>query len=177
MSVGALAGAGLAGLALLAGCQLVLDFSADLEAQTDAGAPDAGAAPDAASLCDKFEPNESLEQTIDVEPGAFQGSICPAGDQDFYSFTLDGTQDLEIILTFAAGANDLELELYDQLSGARLTLSTGGDGDEQIVHSAAQGNRLVAATYVMRVYGRTPTVGNDYQLMWRRGPLAAPALR
>ena len=173
MSVGARAWAGLAGLAFLAGCQLVLDFSSEVERQPpDASIQDAGIT-DAASLCGALEPNDDLASPMPIEPGTFAASICEAGDVDFYSFTLDGEQDVDIVLTFEPGADDLELELYSQSSGIRLTVSTGSDGDEQIKHSAGQGNRLDVGTYVVRVFGRESIVANDYQLQLERGPTAA----
>lgn len=173
MSVGARAGAGLAGLAFLAGCQLVLDFSAEVERPApDASVADAGL-PDAASLCGALEPNDTVDAPTPVEPGAFAASICEAGDEDYYSFTLDGSQDIDVVLTFAAGVNDLELELYSQASGIRLTVLTGSDGDEQIKHSAGQGNRLDVGTYIVRVFGRDAAVVNDYELSLERGPVAA----
>jgi hypothetical protein len=174
MSVGARAGAGLAGLALLAGCQLVLDFSSEVERPApDASIPDAGP-PDAASLCGALEPNDTVSSPAPVEPGTFAASICAAGDEDFYSFTLDGDQDVDIVLTFEAGANDLELELYSQASGIRLTFSTGTDGDEQIRHSDGQGNQLAVGTYIVRVFGADAAVVNDYQIVLERGPIASP---
>jgi hypothetical protein len=174
MSVVVRAGAGIAGLAFLAGCQLVLDFAelADGGA-ADGGAADAGGA-DAAPLCTELEPNGALDQALDVEPGTFQAAICPAGDEDFYRFALDGNSDLDILLTFQAGDSDLELELYHQLSGMRLVFSTGTDGDEQIARTFAQGNRLTAGTYVMRVFGRDAAVQNDYEVTWSTGPAVRP---
>lgn len=175
MSVGARAAAGLAGLAFLAGCQLVLDFSAEVEAPVaDAGVPPDAAPPDAAvSLCDAFEPNETSDASSAIEPGTFAASVCGDGDQDYFSFTLDGSEDVDILLTFEAGSNDLELELYTQGSGVALVLSTGSDGDEQI--RRAQKNRLPAGTYLIRVFGRLPGVENEYRLTLQRGIIASSA--
>lgn len=177
MSVGARAAAGLAGLAFLAGCQLVLDFSSEVEApvadasvQPDAAAPDAAVSP-----CDAFEPNETSDAPRAIEPGTFAASICGGSDQDYFSFTVDGSQDVDILLTFEAGSNDLELELYTEGSGVALVLSTGSDGDEQIQRALAQENRLAAGTYIIRVFGRVPGVENSYQLTLQRGVIAGPA--
>jgi hypothetical protein len=174
MSVAVRAGAGLAGLAFLAGCQLVLDFSPLTDGGVpDGGVPDAGA--DAADFCPDFEPNELLQEAQELDvPGPFRAAICPRSgtpDEDFYSITMDGNQDLNILLTFEAGDNDLELELYHQLSGMKLVVSTGTDGDEQIARTFAAGNRLTAGTYAIRVFGRSATVANEYELTWARGPL------
>lgn len=172
------AGAGLAGLALLAGCQLVLDFSP----RDDGGAPpvdapgaaDSGAS-DAVDLCGQLEPNELLAEALAVEPGTFQAAICPAGDIDFYRFDLDGTQDLAIDVTFAAGANDLELELLDADTGGVLTISTGIDGNERIERSPAVSGRLPEGAYAVRVFGRDSAVQNDYEVVLTRGSLLADA--
>ncbi len=173
------AGAGLAGLALLAGCQLVLDFSP----RDDGGAPPADApgaadsgAGDAADLCGVLEPNEALAAALAVEPGTFQAAICPAGDIDFYSFTVDGLQDLAIDVTFVAGPNDLELELLDADTGGVLTVSTGVDGNERIERSKAVSGRLPVGTYAVRVFGRdSATVQNDYEVVLTRGSLLSDA--
>lgn len=178
MSVAVRAGAGFAGLALLAGCQLVLDFSPLADgAPPDATAVDAG--PDPAQFCDDLEStdgtpnNNTITLAYDLEPGTYQAAICPP-DDDFYSITMDGNQDLNILLTFQAGADDLELELYHALSEMKLVVSTGTDGDEQIERTFAAGNRLTAGTYVIRVFGRDGEVENDYSLVWARGPLPSP---
>jgi hypothetical protein len=173
MAVGVRAGAGLAGLALLTGCQLVLDFSPLRGANPDAGAPDGPVGP---TSCDVLEPNDSLAEAQPIDTGTlqmFQASICPSGDSDFYRFTLDGAQDLSVLVTFASGANDLELELYNVTNDIPLVLSTGEDGDEQIVQ--AQDGRLPVGDYAVRVFGRSNAVVNDYQLTWTRGTLQLDA--
>ena len=177
MSVGARAGAGLAGLAFLAGCQLVLDFSSEIqEPVPDASTPADAAPPDAAqSLCDALEPNDTSDAPMAIESGTFAASICAAGDQDYYSFTLDGAQDVDILVTFEAGSNDLDLELYLEGSGVALILATGSDGDEQIQRTEAQENQLDAGTYIIRVFGRLSGAQNDYQLTLQRGVITSPA--
>jgi hypothetical protein len=166
MAGACVAGAGIAGLALLAGCQLLVDF-APLEA--DGGPADSGTPPvdsavaDAADLCDEREPNETLDQALPVEPGSFQAAICPGGDIDFYGFSLDGSEDLLVEVTFAAGPNDIEMELQDQ-EGDVVTISTGVDGDERIERSPQVSGRLAAGSYAVRLFGREDTAQNDYQL-------------
>lgn len=174
MSVGVRAVAAIMGLALLGGCELILDFSP----LADGGSVSVDAAPvDAAACSEVYEPNGSIEMAYAVEPGTFQAAVCQ-GDQDFYSFTVDGTEDLDIVLTFEAGANDLDLELYkpavDTEPAMRIEISSDGDGDEHIVRSANDGERLIAGTYVMRVYGRTDTAENAYEITWTKGILPAP---
>jgi len=172
------AGAGLAGLALLAGCQLVLDFSP----REDGGAPSADAAgasdsgaSDAVDLCGQLEPNDLLAEALAVEPGTFQAAICPAGDIDYYRFDLDGTQDLAVDVIFVAGPNDLELELLDADTGGVLTISTGVDGNERIERSPAVSGRLPEGSYAVRVFGREGTVQNDYEVVLILGSLLSDA--
>lgn len=151
-------------IALLAtgsGCQLLLDFSE----LSDGGPAGDGAPPgDASALCSAGEPNESFDTAGEVTTGAL-GAICGGGDLDFYKFTVDGMQDVVLVVNFTAGAaSDLELDLVDS-TGTVLTRSTGLDGDERIEQSAALGNRLAAGDYAADIYGRTAEVANEYELI------------
>ena len=143
------------------GCQLLLDFSE----LSDGGPSSDGSVPaDASALCAANEPNDAFEMATAVTTGAL-GAVCGDGDRDFYSFTLDGNQDLEAVVTFTAGAEtDLELNLVDA-TGTVLTISTGLDGDERIEQSMALGNRLAAGDYAVEVFGRSAAVSNEYELI------------
>jgi len=143
------------------GCQLLLDFSE----LSDGGPSGDGSVPaDASALCAANEPNDAFEMATAVTSGAL-GAVCGDGDRDFYSFTVDGSQDLEAVVTFTAGAEtDLELNLVDA-TGTVLTVSTGLDGDERIQQSAALGNRLAAGDYAVEVFGRSAAVSNEYELI------------
>lgn len=144
----------------LSGCQLLLDFSE----LGDGGPPDDGAQADASLLCSTDEPNESFEMATPVTSGAI-AAVCGGGDRDFYKFTVDGNQDVSLVVNFTAGADtDLELNLVDS-AGTVLTLSTGLDGDERIDQSAALGNRLAAGDYAAEIFGRSATVSNEYELI------------
>ncbi len=143
------------------GCQLLLDFSE----LADGGASDDSAVPaDASALCSAGEPNESFDAAVAVSTGAL-GAVCGEGDLDFYKFTVDGNQDVEVVVNFTAGEEtDLELNLVDS-TGAVLTVSTGLDGDERIEQSQALGNRLAAGDYAAEIFGRTATASNEYELI------------
>jgi len=143
------------------GCQLLLDFSE----LPDGGASDDGAPPgDASALCSTDEPNDSFDMATATTTGGI-GAICGSGDLDFYKFTVDGNQDVALVVNFTAGTDtDLELNLVDS-TGAIVTLSTGLDGDERIEQSAALGNRLAAGDYAAEIFGRTSTVSNEYELI------------
>ena len=146
--------------AAASGCQLLLDFSE----LSDGGPAGDGPPGDASALCSAGEPNESFEMAGAVTTGAL-GAICGGGDLDFYSFTLDGNQDVVLVVNFTAGSeSDLELDLVDS-AGIVLTRSTGLDGDERIEQSAALGNRLAAGDYAADIYGRTAEVSNEYELI------------
>lgn len=142
------------------GCQLLLDFSE----LADGGPPDDGASADASALCATDEPNDSFDMATATTTGAI-GAICGGGDRDLYKFTVDGSQDVTLVLNFTAGADtDLELDLVDS-TGAVLTVSTGLDADERIEQSAALGNRLAAGDYAAEIVGRSATVSNEYELI------------
>jgi hypothetical protein len=143
------------------GCQLLLDFSE----LSDGGPSDDGSVPaDASALCAANEPNDAFDMATAVTSGAL-GAVCGGGDRDFYGFTVDGAQDLEVVVTFTAGEEtDLELNLVDA-TGAVLTVSTGLDADERIEQSLALGNRLAAGDYAAEIFGRTESVSNEYELI------------
>ena len=144
------------------GCQLLLDFS-----ELSDGGPtddDGGAPGDAGALCSAGEPNDSFEMASEVTTGAL-GAVCGGGDLDFYKFTVDGNQDVDLVVNFTAGPEtDLELQLVDS-AGTVLTVSTGLDADERIVQSAELGNRLAAGDYAAEILGRTASVSNEYELI------------
>lgn len=168
------AGAGIAGLALCAGCQLVLDFAP----LADASPPDSGplvtdsAPPDATvDPCDQLEPNDRLDDGSPIGPGALAAAICPAGDVDYFRFDLDGEQDMAVDLTFEAGPSDLELELYEAETASLITISTGLDANERIEYSEEVSGRLPAGTYGVRVFARDAEAQNDYDLTLTIGAL------
>jgi hypothetical protein len=142
------------------GCQLLLDFSE----LADGGALDDAPPGDASPLCMSDEPNDSFAEAAAVSTSAI-GAVCGGGDLDFYKFTVDGNQDVTLVVNFTAGGEtDLELNLVDS-TGAVVTLSTGLDGDERIEQSAALGNRLAAGDYAAEIFGRTAAVSNEYELI------------
>jgi hypothetical protein len=171
------AGAGIAGLALCAGCQLVLDFAPLADAAppdadivvADAPLPDAMVDP-----CEQFEPNDRLDDGVAIAPGALQAAICGDEDSDYFLFDLDGKQDMSVDLTFEAGDNDLELQLYENTNGTLLEISTGMDGDERIEHSEEVSGRLPAGNYGVRVFGRVPEAQNGYELTLTVGLFEEP---
>lgn len=163
--------AALAGVALLAtGCSLILDFApASDGGPADDGAGDGGAA----TACTIGEPNDSADEAVPLDADGVEASVC--GDSaDFWSFEVDGTEDVVAALSgFSAGiGNDLEMQLVTSPGGEVLTISTGTDASERIEHSTALGNRLAEGTYAIVVLGREADAENDYRLTLTRDTAA-----
>jgi hypothetical protein len=163
-ALGALALGGL----LCAGCSLVLDFGDRSDAGEFDAAPPIDAdptTPDAVDLCASFEPNGDISEAAMIVPGTYQAAICPAGDRDFFRFSVPDDADVVIEVAFdnMAGAGDLDLRLYDP-EGTVIDISAGFLDLERIERSAAQGNRLAAGEYTAEVYGAAQSVQNDYTL-------------
>ncbi len=146
-------------LCLLSGCSLILDFGGDI---TDAGGDPDDAGPD---FCDTDEPNNTQAMATPVEDGMRQAAICPKGDVDFYSFTVDGAQDMIAELSFdnRGGLGDLDMLLFSE-TGAQLLPAGDGFGDvETIDRSEASANgRLPAGTYALRVFAFDNQRENTY---------------
>ncbi len=174
MAVGVRAGAAIAGLAFLAGCQLVLDFSPIEDGgggtQTDSGVIDAF------DPCGVHEPNNDLANAAPIDVGTFQAGICPAGDDDYYGFMLDGTQELVIVMMFQSAPGDLDISLYDATTTAVLQVSMSIQPVDRIEFSLALGNRLPAGAYAARVFGHDPSVENAYQLTLTHGGTLPPPI-
>ena len=148
------------------GCQLLLDFSP----LADGGPPDGVGATrgdaDARSCAPRLEPNDSLGEAAGGRAAAaFGAAICPARRHDFYGFTLDGSQDLVLELTFAAGAATISSSSSYDADGAVLTLSrpasTATSGSSIRRRSATA---WPPALRRARVRPRRATVQNEYQL-------------
>ncbi len=165
----ALLGFLLAVLATGPGCSLILDFSdkADAGPETDAEVVDAGPVGDGGDPCAAYEPNDELAQAYPIEPGTYSPlAICPAGDDDYFSFVLDSPRDMVVDALFdnKDGAGDLEMRLYDS-NGEVIDSSENFTDNEHIERSLAQSNQLVAGTYIVQVWGYNGTVQNDYELV------------
>lgn len=96
---------------------------------------------------DALEPNNSLASAGAVGiPGTVDALIAASGDEDFYSFTLAWTSNLNMNLSGLAG--DYDLELLDA-SGTQLSVSqAGGTTSEYINYPGA-----APGTYYAHVYG------------------------
>ena len=160
--------AGAAALIALGGCSLILDFDVEADGGPgDAGVADATPNGDAGpDPCDTGEPNDDISEAFSISAGTHSDlAICPAGDKDFYRFTLGEAQDLVIALTFdnMGGAGDLEMRLYDRL-GAIVDGSMGFGNTERIERSLAMTNQLPAGDYSIEIYPFSASTQNTYSL-------------
>jgi hypothetical protein len=115
-----------------------------------------------ASCNDPHEPNNSFDQATSITYGAqVNADICPAGDEDFYTF--NGAADDRIVADIDADVNDSALDsflyLYDN-AGNELARNDDYDGfDSRIVY------RLPAdGVYYLKVreYAHPREGGPDY---------------
>jgi hypothetical protein len=157
-------GAALAVIAL-SGCSLILDFDVDADAGPgDAGLVDAGG--DGPDPCETGEPNDDISEAFSISAGTHSDlAICPAGDKDFYRFSLGDAQDLIIVLSFdnMGGAGDLEMRLYDG-QGNIVDGSMGFGNTERIERSLAMSNQLPAGDYSIEIYAFSASTQNTYTL-------------
>ncbi len=152
-----------------AGCSLLLDFSekADAGSGEDANAIDAGPVGDGGDPCTAYEPNDALAEAIAIEPGTYEPlAICPAGDDDYFSFVVGDNQDMVVEALFSnqGGAGDLEMRLYNS-SGEVVDRSETFNDNERIERSLAGSNQLLAGTYIVQMYGFNDTTENTYSLV------------
>lgn len=160
----------------LCGCSLILDFGSDVR---DAGGDDARVGDAGVDLCAAYEPNNTRDAATPVAPGTYRAGICPGGESDFYSFELDGAQDLIITVTFdnMSGAGDLDLTLYSD-SGSIVGSSNNFGNTESISKTLATG-RLPQGAYFLEVHGfmRSTSIENtyDFQLVIEPPPGATDA--
>lgn len=155
----------------LGGCSLVLDFSdplvdggagngnggaTDATVDADPLAPDAG--PDPRTI---FEPNNTFDQATVLAPGGYGPvAVFPAGDHDFYRFTLDAAADVVIEIQFKQTEGDLDMKLHD---GSRVQIGTsaGFMDNEKITRTSAMGGQLGPGEYYVEVYGYNNTYVNE----------------
>ena len=155
------------GLMGLTGCSLVLDFGGDLiDAAPD---DDDGGQPsgDAGNFCDTDEPNNTQAVATPLDPGTFPSAICPKGDRDYYSFSVNGAQDLTIEATFdnQGGLGDLDMLLYSE-AGAELMPKGNGFGDVERIErtETSTHGRLEAGNYAVQVFAFDNQRENNYVL-------------
>jgi len=159
---------GVVACALLGGCSLILDFNdpGGGGGGIDAMPADAGPVGDGGDPCSAYEPNNSLSTAYPIEAGTYSPvGVCPSGDRDFYSFAVDGAQDVVIDALFTNGQGmDLEMRLYND-QGMVIARSETFTDNEEIVQSSATNTLLPAGTYSVEIFGFNNVDANDYQLV------------
>jgi hypothetical protein len=153
-------------LASGSGCTLITDFSIK---------PDAGPSPEA---CTTLEADpDDLDHPVPIEPGGNLVAICPAGDLDYYQFTVPGAnqtvsvtirndelkvQDLELTLFYASGALIVRGEGISENAKVIVCPNTNPicDGDT----SDGDIDPLPTGDYKLEVKATGPAVDKEYRL-------------
>jgi hypothetical protein len=117
---------------------------------------------------DGYEPDDSSGQASPIASGSSQAhSLCPAGDEDWASFTLGDESGVEIETSGPSG--DTRMWLYDA-SLAQIELDDdSGSGLFSLIDRPCGDDPLPAGTYYVRVdeYGDDDPI-DDYDLAYTR---------
>jgi hypothetical protein len=107
------------------------------------------------------EPNGSCGEATGLPPGLYEDfAICPAGDEDYYSFQLTAGQKLTVTIFFEHDDGDLELFIYKKSScSSYLKSSTSGTDNESIAFVAP-----ASGTYAVRILEFGKLAENAYTL-------------
>ncbi len=160
-------------LVSLSGCSVILDFGGDL-IDGGPGGEDAARNGDGGSLCDFLEPNDNQATATAIDPGSFQAEVCPDGDRDWYSFSVNGAQDLTVQITFdnMMGEGDLDMLLFSE-TGVELDPKGNGFGDVERIERTETSTvcinnptlcRLPAGSYAVQVFAFDGRRQNAYTL-------------
>ena len=127
--------------------------------------------PPPATSADRFEPNESpAEATVLSLPADEAGlTIDSETDEDYFSFVLASTTDVQATIRFIHDAGDIDMELLDD-GGNQIELSDSSTNDEEVA-----GFGLVAGTYSVRVFGSQRATTGDYAVSIVAVATAPPA--
>ncbi len=98
---------------------------------------------------DPYEPNDDFSQARPIIPGTtIQAYICTEGEQDFYTFNVQGGQQISLSLSHIPAGQDYDLYLDDPGQTQVAQSTNTGNADEQITYTAASGG-----TYYVVVTG------------------------
>ncbi len=100
------------------------------------------------SACvNNYEPNETLSAARAISTNVvYNAGIGSSTDQDYYKFTINGTNN--VVITLQNLPKDYDLELLNSSGTVLSRSSAGGTSNETITY-----NNLAAGTYYIRVYG------------------------
>ena len=110
---------------------------------------------------DGAEDNDLCTAAEPLEPGTYEGlSICPADDDDWYSFWLPAGKTVKASIVFENAFGDLDLRLYEQGNCVGPVAVSTVPGDlEQITYTSVS-----TGTHLLLVSGGGPFPGNTYDL-------------
>ncbi len=103
---------------------------------------------------DVYEPNNTCAAVTDLSTNTpYLAYICPQGDEDWYSFTLDTSQQVGVILSCPHDpCADYDVELYSSCGSSPIGSSHNGCGQNDVIIVGSDGT-LQEGTYYVRVYG------------------------
>jgi hypothetical protein len=97
---------------------------------------------------DGFEPNDSIAQATNLNPGSYPGLRLCSDEVDLYSMTLEQGDTLDLTIRFSHLDGDLDLRLLNQTGTETLARSLSATDDESITFTAS-----VASTVLLEVTG------------------------
>ena len=127
------------------------------------GCGDSGAGPTDAAVVDApavtgdagpdlYEPNDTPDMAVVVEPGEYDMSIAPVGDIDYLQFVLAQASDVTVKVRIR-GAADLDIELFSISDPAAPIAWARGTGSVETITRTEQANGpLDPGVYLVRVF-------------------------
>ncbi|MDA9854578.1 clostripain-related cysteine peptidase [bacterium] len=113
---------------------------------------------DAYERNDSFETAYGLGSISAAQTAVTSSNFHSSSDEDFYSFSLNGSQSLGIEAVFAHSDGDLDIELLDS-NGNWIDASTTGSDNEYLSLSG-----LAAGTYTLNAYGYDGATVDNYSV-------------
>jgi hypothetical protein len=111
------------------------------------------------SCADNYEPNNRPGQAKTLRAGSTQGTICPTGDTDWYSFRMQSGDSIELNLTNAPA--DFDLALYTSNFEQVAVSDNSGTSSEAIQWTANSDDLYYAEVYA---YGNSIASQSLYNL-------------
>lgn len=90
---------------------------------------------------DNFEPNDTVNQATEIQPGPRSGLIACTGDSDWFAFDAETDDEVTVFIDYASADGDLELVVY------------GTDGESEIARSATPGDDSQLINFVAEETG------------------------
>jgi hypothetical protein len=123
--------------------------------------------------CDAHEPNDTVVTAAPFTAPEVRAAVCGNGDRDLFVIGLLAGQTISAQITFDNnfGSGDLDLRLLSG-DGATVYDESRGSGDMEVVMcpGGTPCPALTAGTYVVEIFGFTPSVVAAYTLQITVGP-------